>query len=275
MESAIMDITRELNEYRRLSQGRSSLNDTSQVTPWGGYAAAVGASLTMAGVADAAIIYSGVQNVSVDIPTMTDTSNMLGIDVDGGGTDLRLGLRYLLDPDTGSGHGTSGVALIFGSGGLVAGAFEQGTGSQKSNPVALDFAGGVSIGATAFASPGGGILFGDIYRITFDPAGPSFLPDGAGLYGRWNLGSSTIAGFRLGTLMNPQFGWVRLRVDDQDMNGFPDRITAVDWAYDDSGAAIQAGAVPEPSSLGLLAAGAAGITAMRRRSRSKRKKSKD
>ena len=70
------------------------------------------------------------------------------------------------------------------------------------------------------------------------------------------------------------FGWIRLRVDDLDTNTYPDRVTVVDWAFDDSGAPIPAG-VPEPSCLGLLAAGAAGIAAMRRRSRSRKKDTED
>lgn len=61
------------------------------------------------------------------------------------------------------------------------------------------------------------------------------------------------------------FGWIRVDID---------RVNKVflvkDWAYDDSGAAILAGDtgngfVPEPGTLGLLAAGSAGVLAMRRR----------
>jgi hypothetical protein len=38
-----------------------------------------------------------------------------------------------------------------------------------------------------------------------------------------------------------------------------------DFAYESSGAGILAGAIPEPSSLGLLALGASGLLARRRR----------
>jgi hypothetical protein len=67
------------------------------------------------------------------------------------------------------------------------------------------------------------------------------------------------------------YGWVRL-VYTVGLNGLPNSVTAVDWAYDDSGAPIAAGdtgssSAPEPSAfaMGLLALGAAGVTALRRR----------
>lgn len=61
------------------------------------------------------------------------------------------------------------------------------------------------------------------------------------------------------------YGWIRVDID---------RVNKVfvvkDWAYEDSGAEILAGNtgqgfVPEPGTLGLLAAGSAGVLAMRRR----------
>lgn len=39
----------------------------------------------------------------------------------------------------------------------------------------------------------------------------------------------------------------------------------LEWAYDDAGAPILAGAIPEPGTLGMLALGAVGLAAMRRR----------
>lgn len=55
-----------------------------------------------------------------------------------------------------------------------------------------------------------------------------------------------------------RFGW--MHIDSVSSSGF--HIDG--YAYEDSGAPITAGAVPEPSSLALLALGAAGVRALRR-----------
>lgn len=96
------------------------------------------------------------------------------------------------------------------------------------------------------------------------------------------FGADGLFGFQLG---GGNYGWIRLRIDDIALNqnfkdlfngalqngvGFADKVTAIDWAYEDSGATIAAGAtgatgVPAPASLALLAAGAVGVGAFRRR----------
>ena len=60
-----------------------------------------------------------------------------------------------------------------------------------------------------------------------------------------------------------QFGWIRVNMNGPDNNNF----TVVDYAYADKGQPINFGqiAVPEPSSLSLLALGSVGILAWRRR----------
>ncbi len=55
------------------------------------------------------------------------------------------------------------------------------------------------------------------------------------------------------------YGWAQVeRVS-------PSSGRLLQWAYEDSGAPIQVGAVPEPGTLSLLALGAAGIAALRKR----------
>ena len=60
------------------------------------------------------------------------------------------------------------------------------------------------------------------------------------------------------------YGWARISVNDE--------MTAIvhDWAYQDvAGAPIRTGAVPEPSSLGMLALGAVGVLALLRRGKAR------
>lgn len=57
------------------------------------------------------------------------------------------------------------------------------------------------------------------------------------------------------------YGWVRVAID-QPAGSFQ----VLEWAYNNvSGQGIRAGQIPEPTTLGMLAAGSAGLLAMRRR----------
>jgi hypothetical protein len=59
----------------------------------------------------------------------------------------------------------------------------------------------------------------------------------------------------------PRYGWARV-----DMSGSPlNSLTIVDYAYGDINEQVAVGQVPEPGSLGLLAAGGAALLAWRRR----------
>jgi MYXO-CTERM domain-containing protein len=102
-------------------------------------------------------------------------------------------------------------------------------------------------------------------RLFTDTGGDS-LPSGAFGPGNSNgfLGFENAAG---------DLGWMQVQVSF-DSGGFPTQLEVISWAYNDvAGAAIDAGqtsessATPEPSTaaLGLLALGAAGILALRKR----------
>jgi hypothetical protein len=65
------------------------------------------------------------------------------------------------------------------------------------------------------------------------------------------------------------YGWLRLKFTES-ANGLPNSVTLIDLAYNDDGSAILAGqtaALPEPGTFGLavLAMGAAGVLALRKR----------
>jgi hypothetical protein len=95
------------------------------------------------------------------------------------------------------------------------------------------------------------------------------LVDGSSALGTWQAmnteftGTTAFMGVEFNLSSNPMFGWIR--VAGGPTLGFP--ATIVDWAYENSGAGIVTGMIPEPSSmaLGCLAAGAAGLAAWRKR----------
>lgn len=252
-----------------------------------GYAAAAGAGLAMAGAADAAVVYSGVQNISVSgdpaaQATTGSFSNIsaTGIDMDGNGADATLAAGMAAQLGTASG-GTI-AAKYFGGGAVegAGGAALLGSGT---------FAGADNLPAGALIGLGGN--FGDSSAGRVRAA---LVNTATGTYGSISAGnfgftSTGFVGIRLGS---GSYGWIRLHVEDLGLNqpfstlrggnpigngqNYPDKITVIDWAYDDRGAVgcITAGqttgetancTVPTPTPLALLAAGAAGLAAFRRR----------
>ena len=79
--------------------------------------------------------------------------------------------------------------------------------------------------------------------------------------------NSGYLGVRFNAGGNQHFAWMRLTVEPNN-SATPRAITVHEWAYESvPGVGIAAGAIPEPSGLGLLALGSAGLAARRRRVR--------
>ncbi|HYG25100.1 MAG TPA: PEP-CTERM sorting domain-containing protein [Verrucomicrobiae bacterium] len=104
---------------------------------------------------------------------------------------------------------------------------------------------------------------------TVDPAQASSILDGnkpaAGTpdQGPWTAGQRAYLGLRFNNGGTTNYGWA-----DITLNSYQS-VTLHGFAYETSGGAITAGAVPEPSQFALLALGAAGVAALRRRASSR------
>jgi hypothetical protein len=246
-----------------------------------GYAAAAGAGLVMAGGADAAVIYSGVRNTPIELhaasfaPEQASPLNLAatpyGVDIygtSGAEFSVRLNFHAEAAPATQS---NAAHTTYYGIGANVianpaAGAKLLGADSSGSSLNGLNLPAGmlISAGAGNFGASSAG------WSSRKQRVGGA--TGGTGPAGYLTPGATAIVGFMLG---NGNYGWIRLLIentfpkhpldDGGNMPGnYPDRITVIDWAYATDGDPITAG-VPAPAPLALLAAGAVGIAAFRRR----------
>ncbi len=87
---------------------------------------------------------------------------------------------------------------------------------------------------------------------------------------KWSANGTGFLGFEFKIGANPeQYGWARVTMS----GGYKHEMKIVDYAYGTPGQAIAAGQtvpVPEPATLGMFAAGALGLLAIRGSQRRKR-----
>jgi hypothetical protein len=192
------------------------------------YAALAGVALAAPAVSKADIIYSGIVNYSVP-----DNFNGIYINFVTGAT------------------GTSNTVP-----GWNWNPYDGGTALQFFWNAAPN--GGLSLDTTTYAVLAAGAPISN--------ASMFITSTGSAATAAWQAGRDAYLGIRL---LNSQtsatnFGWVHFQTSAT--NGFP--ATIVEYAYGNAGESINAGQIPEPSTtalLGVMAAGALGVRAWRKR----------
>lgn len=207
------------------------------------YALASGA---VASSASGAIVYSGVQNLS--LAAGAGAANSLGIDVNGGGYDFTL--NFLAHD--GSNPGRLDITSSASAASLA-------TGASKNIAAAL------SAGDAISSSPAPnqwGAASQQKLMTQFDQT------TGAALAGDWGNVSNRYIGGRIETTPGSNqfnYGWIRISTPSSDAGS----VTVHDWAYetstDQSILAGQTSSIPGGGSMALFSLGAAGLGRWRQR----------
>lgn len=205
------------------------------------YAVAGGAAATGA---SGAIVYSGVQNLSLSAGA--GTANALAIDVNGGGDDFTL--TFLKSNGTNPGRleiaSSASAASLATSNKNVAAALSAGS-AISSSPAPNQW------GSTSSTK----------LMTEFDAT------TGAALAGDWGNANRKFIGGRIETTPGSgqfNYGWIRISTPSSDAGS----VTVHDWAYESTvGQSIVAGAIPGGGAMALFSLGAAGLGRWRKRSR--------
>jgi hypothetical protein len=246
----------------------------SHLGNWGIYAAAAGASLSMATSADAGII-SGTLNLSKSITGGATSNVFTAVSFAIDGALVKMGVGNIGAHVSFGGMSTPGGQFCSSFGGPRPGCqsiqvprrgdalLEQVHSSNHLN----FFKNHSSIGARRYLRnsviAGGALSHSQLAILDSDNGG---VKRDAVPFGTTN----DFIGFKA---PNGDLGWLQIEVLDRNGDGYADQIKAIAYGYNTvAGASIEAGqtssapATPEPgtASLALLAAGAAGIVALRK-----------
>jgi MYXO-CTERM domain-containing protein len=212
---------------------------------WSLYAAAAGATIAMAANADADIIHNSDPTLDLTVTGVPNSPNSKSFSIDG------QTLSAFVDRLSTLGFRVN-VAGIWNPSGDVK--------IASVNTGGLFFDKKYNLGQS--------ILFTGIYG-----GGTMQKSSNNGVLGQW--GPGVVTGFLGIELPGTHYGWIQVRLSND--GDLPNKLEVLDWAYNSvAGQAIRAGDytpaqlptdTPEPGTMGLavLALGAAGLTAWRKR----------
>lgn len=190
------------------------------------YSAAASAAALAATTADAQISYSGVQDISIA------QFNSQPLNIDGDAYNDILLKNY-----------------VFGGGNYQGATVNYSPGQLVGFTTSLTYATALAAGDPIDASTVGPSFFGG---LAYGAANPD---------AQFNNATDAYLGLSFPSGGDTFYGWIRVTIDNA-----AGTFVVNDWAYNTvAGEGILAGATPEPGTLGLLAAGAAGLAAVRRR----------
>jgi hypothetical protein len=237
---------------------------------WQLYATVTGSALAMASSASASVIWGG---GPISTPTL---SNVAASTTTGGGhgTLRNIQLKTIHGANAGTGFSFGVEQHLFATG------MQTGSAFLKNSAANMGFlftdaremvkklgANGKISALSAFAASA---FEGGAPKLASSCTGPGCI------FGRegWTPSAFGFAGFQFEANGHPDYGWIELKYT-LGSNGLADAVTVEAWAYDNTGASIKAGQIvgsstPEPSTvaMAMLAAGAAGVAALRRRRKS-------
>jgi hypothetical protein len=206
------------------------------------YAVAGGAVLAAAEEGQAGIVYSGPQNIPIGVDTTVD------LDLNGTAVDYQF-------ENKSADSGPPDFIVFERELDLNLQGTNQAASDINGNPLALDA--GVDVASQSFNASDPGFMAG--------------AKKGPVTGGNWVGASNKFLGLRFDIGGQTHYGWAQLTVSGSSDLDTAGTGTLIDWAYEDTlGASLLTGqtsggvaAVPEPSTLILLATGAAALGAYR------------
>jgi PEP-CTERM motif len=181
--------------------------------------------------ADAAVVYSGLVNANVGLTTGPFYPLTLDLDNDLLSDVAMKNFLYYGGPYQGLSVYGTGKVMGFNAG-----------------PYNFAYVSSIAPGTVIDSSTVGPTFFGS---MAYGASNPN---------AEFNNSADAYLGLSFGTAPNLRYGWIRVGIDNANAS-----FVVKDWAYESTFNQGIVAAAPEPGTLGLLAAGAAGVLALRRR----------